>query len=263
MTAPVITTFNIGYMKADLDHWFKLPSDHPNSGQVVEIPMLCFHIAHADRSVMVDAPAYEFPGEDNQYEIPGKGGVPLLKQMEQAGINPDQVSDVIITHAHFDHYNGLSLPDGEGYRLAFPHAQHYLGLGDFNPEEFDDLDERTFGLLNERGKLFLVDQLIDIDDSMTIIPIPGETPGHQMLMLATLDGHAYFAGDLYHHPVEFGEPELNVYWAAEQMGVSKGSVAATALEHGASVYFTHIPGPHRVRLEGEKMVWEVKDANDN
>ena len=48
-------------------------------------------------------------------------------------------------HAHFDHYNGLSLPDDDGYRPAFPNARHYLGIRDYNPADFDELNINVYG----------------------------------------------------------------------------------------------------------------------
>lgn len=247
-------------MRVDLDHWFKLPKDHPNAGQVVEIPMQSFHIRVGERSMLVDVPAHDFPGEHKQYQAPGRGEKSLLEQLAAAGIQPEEVTDVIITHAHFDHYNALSVPDGDGYAPAYPKARHYLGIGDFNPDDFKELEEHTFGMLNKLGMLFLVDQAIDLEDQLAIIPIPGETPGHQMLMLATEQLHAYFVGDLYHHTLEFDDPDMNVYWVSEQMPVSKGMVAKTAMEYNAEVYFTHMLGAHKVELEGEQMVWKSQQS---
>ena len=255
MTKPVITPINVGYMRGDLDFWFKLPKDHLYAGTIEEIPMQCFHIANGERSVLVDASLHDFPDDHKVYEVPSKGDASLVEQLAEIGVQPEDITDVIITHAHFDHYNALSYLEGDEYKPTFPRAQHYLGVGDYNSDDFTELEERTFGLINSLGMLFLVDQPIDIKDSMAIIPIPGETPGHQMLMLATMEMQAYFAGDLYHHAIEFDHPELNVYWTSDKMPISKGRVASTALEHNAQVYFTHLFGTYHVELEDEQMVW--------
>ncbi|MCH7663228.1 MAG: MBL fold metallo-hydrolase [Chloroflexi bacterium] len=256
MTLPVITTFNIGYMQADLDQWFKLPGGHPNSGQVAEIPMLCHHIAHAGRSVLVDATRYDFPAGYEQYAIPAKQQPSLLEQLAARHIQPEDISDVVITHAHFDHYNGLSLADGDGYRPAFPNARHYLGIGDYNPADFGGLETRTLKLVHDLGLLTLVEAPLELGAGITILPAPGESPGHQIVHVHVNIEHAYITGDLYHHPLEFADTGLNVYWTTPEMPASKQELMRAAAGSGAKVYFSHISGPHTVRAEGKKLVWE-------
>ena len=132
----MITTLNIGYLRADLSAWYGLPADHPSAGQVDALPMFCYHIALATRSVLVDAPAYEFTDEFADFAIPGRQAPPLLDQLAGANIDAADVTDVIITHAHFDHYNGLTCVVDGRYVPAFPNARHYLGAGDWQPETF-------------------------------------------------------------------------------------------------------------------------------
>jgi glyoxylase-like metal-dependent hydrolase (beta-lactamase superfamily II) len=57
--------------------------------------------------------------------------------------------------------------------------------------------------------------LVYAGDGMTILPMPGETPGHQILHLVgdTEWQNINFAGDLYHHQIEFVDEARNVGWS--------------------------------------------------
>lgn len=251
MLTPTITTLNIGYLRADLSEMYGLPADHPSAGQVDELPMFCYHIALATRSVLVDAPAYEFTDAFADLAIPGRHAPPLLDQLAGANIDATDVTDVIITHAHFDHYNGLTCFVDGRYVPAFPNARHYLGAGDWQPENFGQLEERTLQVVYQAGLLTLVDAPRDLGDGLFILPAPGESPGHQVLHLRAGGIEAYFSGDLYHHPLEFAEPARNVMWAtADVMRASKAALIKRAAGSGALVFFAHIPGPCRVEWPG-------------
>lgn len=53
----------------------------------------------------------------------------LLAGLQQVGLTPEQVTAVVLTHAHFDHFGGLLTPEGKPF---FTKAQHYVAT-----EEWD------------------------------------------------------------------------------------------------------------------------------
>src|SRR6266852_2989076 len=55
---PVITPLNIGRLRGNLGEWYKLPAEHRYANRVEAIAILCYHVAWAGRSVVVDAAAY-------------------------------------------------------------------------------------------------------------------------------------------------------------------------------------------------------------
>ena len=241
----MITPINIGRLRGDLDDWFQLPPEHPYAHRVEATPILCFHVAWPGRSILVDAPVYDFSLGGASMVLPGPHPPPLEAQLAAAGAEP--VTDVVITHAHFDHINGLTkLVDGR-YEPAFPSARHYLGAGDWTPADFEDLQNYTLGVIEQRGLLTLVHGPLELAPGLDIVPAPGETPGHQLLHVKTGDLEAYITGDLYHHVLEFDEPGRNVAWAEPAtMAASKAMLMARAAASGARVYFAHIEGTWRV-----------------
>ncbi len=258
MSIPKITPLNIGYLRADASEWYGLPGDHPMSGKVEEVPILCYHIAVGAQSVLVDVPAYEFPGDAAEMAIPGFMAHSLLELLTAAEIDAAGIRDVIITHAHWDHINGLTRIVDNRRVPTFPQARHYLGRGDWQPEQFGALENDTLKVVHSHGLLTLLDGPFDLGEGLTVLPAPGESPGHQILHLHAGGTEAYFVGDLYHHPLEFAEPARNVEWAApDTMQASKAALIERAAQSGARVYFSHIEGPYRVQLMGQKPHWQA------
>jgi glyoxylase-like metal-dependent hydrolase (beta-lactamase superfamily II) len=252
MVTPEITAFNIGMLPADLSNWFGLAAAHPYSGHSQNLPMQCYLIRLPGRIVLVDAPAYEFPG-DTSMLLPAYRGRSAASLLAESGIAPEEVTDVVITHPHLDHTLGLARPVGNPSEVVFPNARHYLGARDWDPEKMEEAERQPLEILQDAGLLTLVDGQLDLGDGLTIIPAPGETPGHQILWLKDArDGDAYFVGDLFHHVLEFEQlGEHHPIWAdAKAMEASKLMLAERAASTNAQIFFTHIEGPCRVERDG-------------
>lgn len=253
-----ITPMNIGYLRAQIGLWYDLPPEHPAAAQEEAVSLFCYHIAYAGRSVLVDAPSYDFPPEEEEMLIPESHKPSLLEQLATAGIAADDLTDVIITHAHFDHFNGLTyLKDGR-YVPVFPNARHYLGKADWRPDRFSALEAQTLQVIHAAGLLTLVDGPYPITAGLTILPAPGETPGHQIVHVQHGSQEIYIVGDLYHHPLELTDPALHISWAAPvAMQASKAILIERAASSGATVFFTHIAGPYRVELVEQLPHWRA------
>jgi glyoxylase-like metal-dependent hydrolase (beta-lactamase superfamily II) len=256
---PVITPLNIGRLRGNLGDWYQLPPEHRYAGRTEAVAILCYHVAWLGRSVLVDAAAYTFSSENASMVLPGPHPPPLGEQLATAGADPGAITDVVITHAHFDHINGLTqLVEGR-YVPAFPNARHYLGAGDWDPEHFEALENNTLAVVEQHGLLNLVRGPLELGEGLEIVPAPGETPGHQVLHLNASGVEAYFTGDLYHHPLEFEEPGRNVFWAEpEAMQASKAMIMQRAAASGALVYFAHIEGAWT--LGGPNKKWAVRNG---
>lgn len=257
MTNLKISTLKLGYLRADLSDWYSLPSGHPYAGRVDDVPMLCYHIALPGHSVLVDAAAYQFLSEEETKDsLLGSSGSAILEQLRTAKVNPEKISAVIITHAHTDHYGGLTYQVNDCYLPAFPNARHYLGLSDWQPDNFAELEKQTLAVVQQHGLLTLVEGVFDLGDGLRILPTPGETPGHQILQVKLDEKEHYFVGDLYHHPLEFSEPGQNGYWAdRETMNTSKKDFIKMAENGNGLIYFSHIEKPYRIEHIGQEIHW--------
>jgi glyoxylase-like metal-dependent hydrolase (beta-lactamase superfamily II) len=125
------------------------------------------------------------------------------------GVGAEQVTHVLITHGHFDHFTGLLEPRDSG-QLVFPAAQHFFPAADMpvpggSGPHIDEV-RHAMAALQAAGRLTLVDGDLEVTDGVTILSAPGESPGHQVIRLGAGDRYVYYLGDLVHFPVEVDHP---------------------------------------------------------
>jgi len=251
-----ISAIDIGSILLDFADVYRLPASHPEAKRQAG-PIYCFHLSLPGRSLLVDAGVHDFPEE---MTAPGNPPPGLLEQLAQGHVGAEDIAEVVITHRHFDHINGLTQLQRGEYLPTFPNARHYLGEADWQPADASELERRTLGVLWERGLLTLVAGERDLGDGLSLLPAPGETPGHQLLRLEASGEVFYFAGDLYHHPLEFVEEERNVNWAdAAAMTASKRDFSERALVEKAGVFFAHLHGMHRLVATPTGVRWQASN----
>ncbi len=263
--AAKVTIINIGDASAALQDWITLPEAErpPDYAEVFErqaqVPHQCVHIALNGRSILVDAGRMVPPGPPPF----DPDATWLMAGLTAAGARPEDITDLVITHAHWDHYNAATLPHDGGYAPRFPNARVFLGRPDWeaalrseawqNPAS---LERTTFGVLHQAGLLTPVDGDLDLDHGITIVAAPGESPGHQMLRIRTSGYSLFCVGDLYHHTLEVEHPEWAVTWAEPiAIQASRAAFAREALAANAILIAAHIPSPGRLHETGTGVTW--------
>lgn len=251
---PVVTPFNLGLLPADLTQWFNLPEGH-RYGQVEKLPIQFYLIRLAERLILVDAPSYDFP--DDGSLLPEYKGRTAANLLTMAGVHPESISVVIITHPHLDHTLGL-VTGGENPTPIFVNAQHYLGAKDRELlRTMEEIERQPLEIVEQAGLLTLVDNTLELGDGLSIIPMPGETPGHQVVHLKTQSSEVYIVGDLFHHVLEFAEADRHPIWSdGPTLQASKTSFVQQIAGSNATVFFTHIEGAYRVKNNNGQIVWE-------
>lgn len=255
-----VTVFNTGDLRADLADWFGVRAeDWPQYASVLaqpaRVPMNAVHIALGEASVLVDAPRWH-ESIGTEFLLPGyTPPQDLPEQMRAAGIAPDAVTHVVITHAHFDHFSGLLDKTGN---LAFPNAWHYIGRADWDAKLRDANGEARaiFAALDAHNALMRVGRDLVLADGITVLAAPGETPGHQIVRVQSGGQSLYVIGDLYHHEIEFVEPEWNVTWAdARKSRISRALFVTGALAEDAYFITGHIRGIGQFQRATNEAIW--------
>ena len=158
---------------------------------------------HGERRILVDT------GMGDRWD-PKKTGVfglerrpnQLVAELAEAGITADSVTDVILTHLHFDHAGGTLRQEGDELVPVFGQARHWVQKRHWewacNPSERDRASFRAddFRPLEESGRLELVDGNKEIMPGVRVSTINGHTPGQQMVEFHTGEGVVVFCGDL-------------------------------------------------------------------
>jgi glyoxylase-like metal-dependent hydrolase (beta-lactamase superfamily II) len=234
--------------------------------QPLLFPTYCIHIALPAASVMVDANNFALstpPG--SPYAPPADYQPPpdLLAQLREHSIQAEDITHLVITHAHFDHYAGATQERDGRYIPTFPHARCFLGKADWDYAETQEAlrdpnsaDSRTFGVLQQAGLLELVKGNREITTGVNLIATPGESPGHQIVRISSQGQTFYCLGDLYHHPAEIEHPSWMSVWDDAPTNIaSRAAFAEMALAENALLVAAHIPGIGRLERTTTGVRW--------
>jgi len=199
---------------------------------------------------------------------PGLGQV--LANLRAAGYAPDQVDDVLLTHAHPDHLCGLL--DAQG-KAAYPNATVWLSRADADywldpasaasaPEFLRfafPLARQAVAPYGQRLRRFAPGDALP--DGVVALDSHGHTPGHvSYLFDAGTAGKLLVWGDVVHyHAVQFARPDASYEADSDRVAAiaSRRRLLADAAAGGWWVAGAHLPFPGlgHVRPEGEAYAW--------
>jgi glyoxylase-like metal-dependent hydrolase (beta-lactamase superfamily II) len=128
-------------------------------------------------------------------------GGELLNSLAAQKVRPDDITDVVFTHLHFDHVGWAS----QAGAIVFPNATYRCDARDW--EHFRD-NERVQPILGP-----IEDRLTTWDGSGPLCPgidtlsAPGHTPGSTIIVLSSGTARGLLLGDVVHCPVELLDDE--------------------------------------------------------
>ena len=70
----------------------------------------------------------------------------------------------------------------------------------------------TLGVLNSSKMLDLLERPVEIVPGVIVVPMPGESPGHQIVRVTSKGRVLYCIGDLFHEPMDVADPRIMSEW---------------------------------------------------
>ena len=189
----------------------------------------------------------------------------FLIRLESSGISQSNVTHVVITHAHFDHYAGVTKKNAEGIiQPSFPNATYFLNRADWDRVETRESLKNSssevsnsLGVLRNAGVLHVTSGKIELFPEFAIVPAPGETPGHQIVRVSSGGETLYCLGDLFHDFVEVENPSAMASWADFETNLrSKDTLTKCALREDALLIPAHMQ-LGRLISKDSKIKWEA------
>jgi len=235
--------------------WEKqIPADALNR---VPVALRCLLAERGDRRVLVDTGIGD-RWDARQREIYGmeRRAGQLLTELDAAGIRRDSITDVVLTHLHFDHAGGACLDLASGMAPAFPQARWWLQRQHWdwahNPSERDRASFRPddFAALALGGRLELVEGHVEILPGLRVSPVSGHTPGMQIPEFHTGEGTLVFLADLIPSLAHVHLPWVAGWDLNPLLTLSeKRQLLSRAVEDDYLFVFQHDPDHEACRVE--------------
>lgn len=178
-------------------------SAHGRSTQMIVTPYTYLYVDTDKHKILVDM------GAGNLFPTTGR----LLQNLHRAGITPDSIDTVFISHAHPDHVGGAL--DDHG-KLNFKNATYYLWQKEWDfwfsdqavaqvAESFITFARQKLTPLQE--KMVLVDTEDEILPGVKMIFAPGHTPGHVVVAFSSEGKGLLYTADTVLHPLHLERPD--------------------------------------------------------
>ena len=190
----------------------------------------------------------------------------LPKQLQAAGIAPNDIDLIYLTHADGDHVSGLA--DEKG-KLDYSHArivtwqkmwdlwsaEGVLAENENAPEYFI---RYVVPVIKERVKAVALDT--EFLPGFQAVFGRGHSAGHSALRITSAGETLLHIGDAVHHLLHIAYPELLCSWdkarAPDEMVSTRRQLLQQAADENALVFGSHLPFPALGWVTAKKNGWQ-------
>jgi glyoxylase-like metal-dependent hydrolase (beta-lactamase superfamily II) len=221
------------------------PADEAN--RITMVMRLLLLRGHG-KTVVVDAGCGFGYGDKLARIYAFESNVPMGESLAQFGVRPEDVTDVLVTHLHFDHGGGLATPRGDGWALTFPNAAHHIQRVQWEHALAPNLRDRAsyfnerIEIIDREGRLILHDRNWNLTPDIELLTFDGHTPGQQLPLIGQGDTRLFFCGDLIPMQAHFPTPYIMSYDLQPVTSMEeKVTILTRAAAEGWVVVFEHDP----------------------
>ena len=212
-----------------------------------------FVVRLGERAILIDASVGEdgeFPARPDWHHAKSN----WLAHLGQAGLAPEDVDTVFLTHLHMDHTGWLTRRDRDAWVPTFPGARHLASAAeiDFWTERAGEFAYMSSSIPDSVRPVLdagLVERTApgeEIAPDLHVVDLAGHSPG--MIGLELREGGrpiASFCADLMHHPLQMAAPGASTAFCTdpEQAARVRRAKLAEYAEAGTILFCNHFPGP--------------------
>lgn len=182
--------------------WNKVyPADENN---LIPLALKSLVVESNGRVILVDNGIGDKQDEKFMQYVYAFGGEGLLNGLAARGYKPEDITDVVLTHLHYDHCGGGVYRDSKGnFKLTFPNAKYHISSAQWNnainpnAREADSYLPENIFPMQDLGALNLVEQECDLIPNFSLRIFNGHTQG-QMIPIIKYRGRTLaFVADLF------------------------------------------------------------------
>ena len=187
----------------------------------------------------------------------------LLADLDAAGLRPEDIDTVFLTHLHPDHVGWNLAQGGASPRPTFPNARYVAHQADWDVWKRPEVQEvfpypfweETCGPLAGLGVLDLVSGEEALTSEITAFETPGHTPGSMSLAIVSGGERALILGDVLHGPAQVTETEWVFHFDMDQalaVQTRRRMIDRAEAENAAIVACHHARFGRVVRADGRR-----------
>jgi glyoxylase-like metal-dependent hydrolase (beta-lactamase superfamily II) len=128
----------------------------------------------------------------------------LVSSLSEIGLKPEDITDMVFSHLHFDHCGGTTNYDESGNLIeVFPNAtyhvnkRHWITANNPNEREKASFFYENINPIKNSGKLNLTEDFHLFEEGFKTISMNGHTEGQQLPFFTDGDKTIVFAADLF------------------------------------------------------------------
>ena len=182
--------------------WNKVyPADENNQ---INLAMRCLLVVDGDRRILIDNGIGDKQSEKffSHYNL--NGDETLVGSLALHGFSPGDITDMFLTHLHFDHCGGSVKynSDRSGFELAFPNATYWISRPQWdwamnaNRRESASFLNENIKPIEESGKLMLFEQEGELFPGFEVRFFNGHTVGQAIPLIHSNGRTVVFTADL-------------------------------------------------------------------
>ena len=247
--------------------WNKVnPADENN---LCNWAMRCLLIEDGDRLILIDSGLGNKQDEKFFGHYYPNGEDTLIGSLKKHGFAPEDITDHVLTHLHFDHCGGsINWNKGRtGYELAFPNANYYVNKQhwDFslnpNAREKASFLKENIVPMQESGHLKLVENEGEIFPGFSVKFVFGHTDAMMIPHISYKDKTIIYMADLMPAHFYTSIPWIMAYDTRPLISMEeKARFLPDAAEKGHILFFEHDPVVECCTLEKTEKGVKVKET---
>ncbi|MBM3324033.1 MAG: MBL fold metallo-hydrolase [Calditrichaeota bacterium] len=221
----------------------------PDEKNRIQMTMRALLLQSATRRILVDTGVGEKQDEKFiRMFVVEHVQASLTKSLSKAGLRPEDVTDVILTHLHFDHCGGSTQRQGDSIVPTFPHARYFVQRQQYEHALTHSERDRAsyfpenFEPMKAAGQLELLDGPAELYPGVEILVVGGHTPGQQLVKVADGSKTLLYCADLIPTASHIPLPYIMAYDLFPMMTLEeKKRLLPQAHHEGWILFFEHDP----------------------
>lgn len=221
-------------------------SNPADSNNLCNWAMRSLLIEDGDRLILIDTGIGDKQSEKFFGHFHLNGDFSLESSLKKHGFHPSDITDVLLTHLHFDHVGGAVNQSDKGYQVAFENAKywsnekHWNWAVNPNPREKASFLTENMLPIQESGQLNFIKEGNELGENISLLMVDGHTESQMIPHIQHKNETIVFAADLVPSVGHIPIPYIPSFDTRPLLSMEeKTSFLKTACDNNYKIFFEH------------------------